>query len=134
MSTLVARDQSGVLQAQRGETEDLRTRGCKRWLVRVNADGSRTYRVGASIGPIHYREDPFDERGDWHEIDLDLEAAPAVAAHDWQCLTNGYQVRVWQDGYARCAARRVDVRRGGNGQASARAALSWHGMGTLRAA
>jgi hypothetical protein len=100
LSTLVSRDQSGVLQAQRGETEDLRTRGCKRWLVRENADGSRTYRVGASIGPIHYREDPFDERADWHEIDLDLEAAPAADSWDWQCLTNGYQVRVWQDGYA----------------------------------
>lgn len=100
MSTLVSRDQSGVLQAQRGETEDLRTRGCKRWLVRENADGTKTYRVGASIGPIHYREDPFDERADWHEIDLDLEAAPAADSWDWQCLTNGYQVRVWQDGYA----------------------------------
>ena len=119
MSTLVSRDQSGVLQAQRGETEDLRTRGCKRWLVRENADGSKTYRVGASIGPIHYREDPFDERGDWHEIDLDLEAAPAAAEWDWQCLTNGYQVRVWQDGYA------AEFRRAGQYMRMRPAALVW---------
>lgn len=119
MSTLVARDQSGVLQAQRGEVEDLRTRGCKRWLVRVNEDGSRTYRVGASIGPIHYREDPFDERADWHEIDLDLEAAPAAAEWDWQCLTNGYQVRVWQDDYA------AEFRRAGQYMRMRPAALVW---------
>lgn len=119
MSTLVARDQSGVLQAQRGEVEDLRTRGCKRWLVRVNEDGSRTYRVGASIGPIHYREDPFDETADWHEIDLDLEAAPVVDSWDWQCLTNGYQVRVWQDGYA------AEFRRAGQYMRMRPAALVW---------
>ena len=119
MSTLVSRDQSGVLQAQRGEVEDLRTRGCKRWLVRVNEDGSRTYRVGASIGPIHYRDDPFDERADWHEIDLDLEAAPAEASHDWECLTNGYQVRVWQDGYA------AEFRRAGQYVRMRPAALAW---------
>ena len=119
MSTLVARDQSGVLQAQRGEVEDLRTRGCKRWLVRVNEDGSRTYRVGASIGPIHYREDPFDEAAYWHEIDLDIEAAPAAAEWDWQCLTNGYQVRVWQDDYA------AEFRRAGQYMRMRPAALVW---------
>ena len=72
MATLIERDSSGVLQAQDGETVDLRTRAAIRHLVSENGDGTRTYRIGATIGPLHYNEDVLDETGAWLPIDLDL--------------------------------------------------------------
>jgi hypothetical protein len=95
MATLVERDTSGVLATQDGETEDLRTRSGKRWLLGRDAQGRRQYRVGASVGPVHYNEDVLDETGDWHEIDLDLLPVTGQG-WQWECLSNGYQVRVWQ--------------------------------------
>lgn len=95
MATLISRDTSGVLRAQQGETEDLRTRGAKRFLVQTLPDGRKQYRVGASIGPLHYKRDPFDEAEPWQEIDLDLVPVTGKG-WQWECETNGYGIRVWQ--------------------------------------
>lgn len=95
MTTLAARDTSGILQAQAGETEELRTRGAKRFRLADAPDGRRRYRVGASVGPVHYRQDPFDVEGAWEEIDLDVVLTPNEA-WDAACESNGYQVRFWQ--------------------------------------
>lgn len=95
MATLVSRDTSGVLQAQHGEREDLRTRSAKRWLVGTLPDGRKQYRVGASIGPIHYRTDPFDEAEPWKEIDLTIRPVTGKG-WQWEVNDNGYQVRIWQ--------------------------------------
>jgi PKD repeat protein len=92
MATLVSKDLSGVLQAGPGETEVLeaRTRCFKQWRLPPGSQGS--HRVGGDVSPIHYRLDPFNEAEQLQEIDLDLVPG---AACDYQCLTNGYQVELW---------------------------------------
>lgn len=94
MATLISQDTSGVLLAQEGEQEIQRTRSAKKFLVQRFEDGRTQYRIGASIGPIHYNEDVLDASGDWHEIDLDLLPVTGQGWR-WECTTNGYEVRVW---------------------------------------
>jgi len=93
MATLAEKDTTGTLQAGEGEMElvDRRTRRAKVF----HRVGTRQYRIGASLGPVHYRRDPFDEREDLKEIDLRLDSTPGEE-WDFACETNGYQVRVWQ--------------------------------------
>ena len=96
MASLVSRDTSGVLQAQDGEREDLRTRSAKRFLVQTFPDGRKQYRVGATIGPVHYKTDPFDATEDWKEIDLTIRPAGKGKGWQYEVTDNGYQVRIWQ--------------------------------------
>jgi hypothetical protein len=95
MATLISKDTSGVLQRGNGEIEVQRTRSAKKWLIGTLPDGRKQFRVGASIGPLHYRTDPFDEAEPWQEIDLDLVPVTGKG-WQWECDTNGYGVRVWQ--------------------------------------
>ena len=96
MASLVSRDTSGVLQAQDGEREDLRTRSAKRFLVQTFPDGRKQYRVGATIGPVHYKTDPFDATEAWKEIDLTIRPAGKGKGWQYEVTDNGYQVRIWQ--------------------------------------
>lgn len=90
--SLISRDISGIYIAQEGETEQAaeRTRSFKAF-----RNGDRTVRVAGQIGPIHYRENPFDDQEQLKEIDLDILLTPG---EDWdaECKTNGYQLRLWQ--------------------------------------
>lgn len=94
MTSLIQRDASGILQTRESETENLRTRNCKRWFIETLPDGRKRYRVGASLGPIHYKSDPFSD-GPWEEIDLNVVLTPDEP-WDAACESNGYQVRFWQ--------------------------------------
>ena len=96
MASLVSRDTSGVLQAQDGEREDLRTRSAKRFLVQTFPDGRKQYRVGATIGPVHYKTDPFDATEAWKEIDLTIRPAGKGKGWQYEVTDNGYQVRIWE--------------------------------------
>lgn len=101
MASLIERDTSGVLQARDSEKLHSRHRRAVRYKVSDNADGSTTYRIGASIGPLHYSptvinyDTDVTEDTQWSQIDLTLLP---VTDKSWQyeCTTNGYQVRVWQ--------------------------------------
>lgn len=90
--SLAARDVSGVLHELEGETEVERTRNFK--VFSLNAP--EKFRVGGSIGPIHYRQDPFNDQEAFKEIDLTIRPTPAEP-WDAACETNGYQVRLWQN-------------------------------------
>ena len=70
MATLAERDTTGTLTPGEGEVElvDRRTRRAKVF----HRVGTRQYRIGASMGPVHYRHDPFDEQEELKEIDLSL--------------------------------------------------------------
>jgi hypothetical protein len=94
MASLISKDTSGVFQPQLGEVEDLLNRSSKRFFVQDLGNGKKQYRVGVSIGPVHYNDDVLDNNGNWHEIDLDLTR---VWGKGWryECNTNGYQIRIW---------------------------------------
>jgi len=89
-TSLAARDGSYVLEEAAGEAEVGRTRFAKKFKV-----GPGRFRVGSSIGPIHYRLNPFDDTEPFKEIDLTVRGTPD---EPWgaACLTNGYQVKFWQ--------------------------------------
>ena len=93
MASLAGKDGSGVLKPQQNEAEVLskRTRTGKTF-----DQGGGAFRVGVSIGPVHYREDPFSEVEAWKEIDLDIEATPGES-WDYEASKNGWQFRVWQE-------------------------------------
>jgi len=97
MATLASRDTTGTFSASRDEVEIVaeRTRAFKKFALPDAKDGRKRFRVGGAIGPCHYRLDPFDEKAAWEEIDLALVPTPDSWA-DFACLTNGYQVHVWQ--------------------------------------
>jgi len=92
MTTLAEKDTTGTLTPGGGEVEllDRRTRTAKVFNL-----GGRRRRIGATIGPIHYRHDPFDEQEALKEIDIDVVFTPDEV-WDAACETNGYQVRLWQ--------------------------------------
>ena len=92
MATLAEKDTTSTLTPGEGEEELLgrRTRGAKVF----HRVGTRQYRIGATIGPVHYRRDPFDKREELKEIDLSLTPTPGEE-WDFACETNGYQVRIW---------------------------------------
>jgi hypothetical protein len=50
----------------------------------------RRYRCSTHIGPIHYRDDPANEREPWQDIDRTLRET----ARGIECLSNTYQVRI----------------------------------------
>ncbi|MCJ7750882.1 MAG: hypothetical protein MUQ65_07275 [Armatimonadetes bacterium] len=123
MATLAERDTTGTLTPGEGEIEllDRRTRNAKVFHL-----GGRRYRIGASLGPVHYRRDPFDEQEELKEIDLSLVPTPGEA-WDFACETNGYQVRVWNSREVgartlRCVAQ---FRRAGRWFEMAPVALLW---------
>jgi len=123
MATLAGKDTTGTLITAEGEIEllDRRTRTAKVFHL-----GGRRYRIGASLGPIHYRRDPFDEREELKEIDLSLDPTPGEE-WDFACETNGYQVRIWNSREVggrtlRCVAQ---FRRAGRWLAMAPVALAW---------
>ena len=96
MATLASRDTSGVLQRGSGEVEVQRTRSAKKWLIGTLPDGRKQFRVGSTIGPLHYRSDPFDDTEAWKEIDLTIRPAPQGTGWQYEVTDNGYQVRIWQ--------------------------------------
>ncbi|MCJ7749595.1 MAG: hypothetical protein MUQ65_00640, partial [Armatimonadetes bacterium] len=123
MATLAEKDTTGTLRAGEGEIEllDRRTRTAKVFHL-----GGRRYRIGASLGPVHYRRDPFDEGEGLKEIDLSLTPTPGEE-WDFACETNGYQVRVWNSREVggrtlRCVAQ---YRRAGRWFEMAPVALAW---------
>lgn len=91
-STLVAQDESGVLQEKPNESEivEERTENFKKFKV----DGKEEYRVSGSAEPIHYRDDPFSESEQFKEIDLTIEEAQGTG-WDYQMDRNGYKTRFW---------------------------------------
>ena len=123
MATLAERDTTGTLTPGEGEVEllDRRTRTAKVFNL-----GGRRRRIGATIGPIHYRHDPFDEQEGLKEIDLAVLLTPDEV-WDAACETNGYQVRLWQQ--REVAGRTVcyiaQFRRAGKWLAMAPVALAW---------
>jgi len=124
MATLAEKDTTSTLTPGEGEEELLgrRTRGAKVF----HRVGTRQYRIGATIGPVHYRRDPFDKREELKEIDLSLTPTPGEE-WDFACETNGYQVRVWnsrEEGgrTLRCVAQ---FRRAGRWFEMAPVALAW---------
>lgn len=96
MTTLASKDQSGTFAAAVGEVEESRTHSFKRFRLADAPDGRKRFRVGGSIGPVHFRTDPFDETESWKEIDLDVKLTPGKP-WDAAVETNGYQVRLWQN-------------------------------------
>jgi hypothetical protein len=123
MATLAERDTSGTLTPGEGEVELLnrRTRTAKVFHL-----GGRRYRIGGSIGPVHYRRDPFDEQEELKEIDLDVILTPGEA-WDAACETNGYQLRFWQQREVggRIVRYIAQFRRAGKWLAMAPVALVW---------
>ena len=95
MATIASRDTTGILSAGVGEREvvEKRTRAFKTFLLPVADDGRQRFRVGGSIGPMHYRLDPWREGEAWKDIDLSLEPGDGNP-WDWRCITNGYQVHI----------------------------------------
>lgn len=102
MASLIDLDDSGVLQPQEGEALHSRHRGAVRYKVSDNPDGSTTYRIGATVGPLHYSPDrnvldyeaDVDEATPWEPIDLDLLPVTGKG-WQWGMEANGYQVRIW---------------------------------------
>jgi len=124
MATLAGRDTTGTLQPTEGEVELVgrRTRTAKVF----HRVGTRQYRIGANLGPVHYRLDPWDEQEALKEIDLTMVPTPG-AGWDFACETNGYQVRLWNSRTVgettfRCVAQ---FRRAGRWLAMAPVALAW---------
>jgi len=89
MPTLVERDESGILAPRSGEVEVGRNRTSRTYLVSENPDGSRTYRIGSSIGPVHHVRD-----GEWRDIDLTIHETPDKN-WDHEMTGAGYEVRFW---------------------------------------
>lgn len=121
MATLAELDSTGTLRAGKGEAElaDRRTRTAKLFHL-----GGRRYRIGAGLGPIHYRRDPFDRREALKDIDLSL--SPSADA-DLACEHNGYQVRLWgrREVGGRTFHCAAEFRRAGRWLAMAPVALAW---------
>jgi hypothetical protein len=71
---------------------DLRTRTSEHW---QNLTNPQQFACCTVPGPLHYRNDPFDENEEWKDCDLTVNLTPA---ENWDaaCETNGYQVRFWQ--------------------------------------
>ena len=126
MATLISKDTSGVFVTQPGHVEIVsrRRRSCKVWLT--GDPSGRQFRVGAQIGPIHYRQDPFDEAELYKEIDLDIQLTPG---QDWDAAVemNGYQVRLWQSRVigGRTVRYILQFRRAGHWLGMAPVALFW---------
>lgn len=89
MPTLVERNESGILAPRSGEVEVGRNRTSRTYLVSENPDGSRTYRIGSSIGPVHHVRD-----GEWRDIDLTIHETPDKN-WDHEMTGAGYEVRFW---------------------------------------
>ena len=90
MATIASKDTSGTLSAGIGETVVERTRGCNRFSTAIPGQ----FRIGATIGPINYPDDPFAEDPNYIPIDLDVVLTPG---ENWDAVieSNGYQVRFW---------------------------------------
>jgi len=97
MATLLSKDTSGIFRQGPDEIElpKERTRNFKKFSLPDAPDGRKRYRIGGSVGPIHYRLDPFSQIEEYKEIDLDVVATPGKS-WDAACETNGYQVRFWR--------------------------------------
>jgi len=91
--TLVSKDTSEVYKAKQGEQELVaeRTQNFKKF---KEADGS--FRVTGQVGPIHYKNDPFNDTEQYKEIDLTVSEAKNKS-WDYEMNNNGYQARFWNN-------------------------------------
>lgn len=94
LTTLIARDDSGVLKPQPDEKEivEKRTENFKTFQL-----PNGTFRAVGSIEPIHYKTDPFDLNEQFKEIDLTIRDHQKQGVDDWDYAVeqNGYQVHIW---------------------------------------
>jgi len=69
-----------------------RTRNGK---TRVDSADPRHFCLDATIGSLHYKDNPKNESEEWKGVDNIFE--PALAPWDWQMLKAGYHIRVKGD-------------------------------------
>jgi len=129
MATIASKDRTQTFTLRVGELAevlDRRTRAAKTFRLPDAPDGRRRFRIGAGIGPVHYRADPFDGGQPLQEIDLDVNLTPG---QDWDaaCETNGYQARFWQSRVigGRTVRYIAEFRRAGEWIGMAPVALAW---------
>jgi len=97
MSSLAQRDTSGtftqnVVLGEGPEAITRRTRAFKVFPLPDAPDGRKRFRVGGSVGPIHYRLNPFSAVEQYKEIDLTIGAGRGC---DLEMMANGYQIQCW---------------------------------------
>jgi len=129
VATQASKDRTQTFTLRPGEIAEVverRTRGAKVFELAPSPDGARRFRIGAGIGPIHYRPDPFDATQALEDIDLDVRLTPGQG-WDAACETNGYQVRFWQSRIinGRTVRYIAQFRRAGHWMGMAPVALAW---------
>ncbi|OGD61910.1 hypothetical protein A2215_02120 [Candidatus Berkelbacteria bacterium RIFOXYA2_FULL_43_10] len=86
-NTLVGKESSGIFIEEEGEQELVseRTQNFKKF-----DKGNGEYRVAGGMGPIHYRDDPFNDSEQYKEIDLSI-LPESTGGWDFSMTSNGYQ-------------------------------------------
>jgi len=92
--SLSEKDKSGTLRAGEGEVEIAsdRTESFK-----VFDLGNNTYRVGGTIGDIHYKDNLLNDDEIYKEINLSIKINNNKKANDYDYYVdeNGYKIKIW---------------------------------------
>lgn len=91
--SLAESDSSGLFAAKNGERE-VKTKRTRSFKTFDRGDG--TYRIAGDTGPIHYKNDPYDQSEAYKEIDLNLYRTD-FADYDYAMEQNGYQAYFWNN-------------------------------------
>ncbi|MEI8061195.1 MAG: hypothetical protein WCG99_02785 [Candidatus Berkelbacteria bacterium] len=92
--SLAGKETSGSFRAGSGEKEVLEKREEN---FKTFDQGGGKYRLAGTVGPIHYKKDPFSATEQFKEIKLNILPHQKSVSEDWDYSVedNGYQVRIW---------------------------------------
>jgi len=78
------------------EIIEKRTRASKTFLLETLPDGRQKFALEASIGSVHYKDDPDDPSEQWKEIDSNIQVSPK-ANWDWEVVKGTWHLLIRED-------------------------------------